>query len=299
MSEELNVNEKEKSNKKMWIIIGVAAVLIVIFAVLFFSNKSKMDEMVKELNIEKMELTREYEDLALDYDSLQTNNDTLNLMLEHERERIGQLIEEIKTIKATNASKIRQYKKELSTLRSVLRSYVIQIDSLNRRNQMLTEKNKEYQKKYTNIRSSMKKLEKEKEHLEEKVDIASKLELRKVEAIGLTKKSKVTKKTSKVSKIRVCFTVLKNITAPVGEKTAYVRIQRPDQSLLLHSLNDKFKYEGSEINFSAKRTFEYEGKDVDVCVFYKVDEGELTEGAYLADIFIDGYNVGSVSFELR
>ncbi|NPA35247.1 MAG: hypothetical protein GXO47_00190 [Chlorobi bacterium] len=296
MSEEHNVN---KTDKKVWIILAVAGVLIVVFAVLFFSNKSKMEEMVEEMNIEKMELTKEFQDLALDYDSLQTNNDTLNIMLEHERERIIQLIEEIKTIKATNAAKIREYKKELSTLRGVLRSYVVQIDSLNRRNKMLTEKNKEYQQKYSSIKSSMKKLEKEKEHLEEKVDIASKLELRNVEALGLTGKGKVTRKTTKVRKIRVCFTILKNITAPVGEKNVYIRIQRPDKSLLLHSLNDKFKYEDSEINFSAMRTIEYGGKDLDVCVFYKVDEGELTDGEYLADIFIDGYDVGTVTFELR
>ena len=296
MSEEL---KSDKWNKQMLIILSVAGMLIVVFAVLYFSNKSEMEEIVSELNVEKLELTREYQDLALDYDSLQTNNDTINIMLEHERERIAQLIDEIKTVKATNSSKIREYKKELSTLRKVLKNYVYQIDSLNRRNEELSQENKEYRKRYSNIKSSMKVLEKEKENLEEKVDIASKLELRKIEARGLTGKNKATKKSSKVSKIRLCFTILKNITAPVGEKVVYVRIQRPDRSLLLHSLDDKFMFEDSEINFSSKRVIEYEGKDLDVCIYYKADEGELMSGEYLADIFIGGRNVGTVSFELK
>ena len=296
MSDEIKSNKK---NKHLWIILAVAGVLIIVFAILYFSNKKQMEGMVTELNLEKLELTKEYEDLALDYDSLKTNNDTINLMLEHERERIAQLIEEIKTIKATNASKIREYKKELTTLRKVLRNYVVQIDSLNRRNQELAEENKEYRKKYSTIQTSMEVLKEEKEDLKEKVDIASKLELINIEARGLTGKNKETKKSSKVSKIRICFTILKNITAPVGEKDVFVRIQRPDKSLLMHSLDDKFKYEGEEINYSSKRTIEYGGKDLDVCIYYKVDEGELLGGEYLADIFIDGRNVGTVTFELK
>ncbi len=296
MSEELKSN---KWNKQLLIILSVAGMLIVVFAVLYFSNKREMEEIVSELNVEKLELTKEYQDLALDYDSLQTNNDTINILLEHERERIAQLIDEIKTVKATNSSKIREFKKELSTLRKVLKNYVYQIDSLNRRNQELFKENKEYRKRYSNIKSSMKDLEKEKENLEEKVDIASKLELRKIEAYGLTNKNKETKKSSKVTKIRLCFTILKNITAPVGEKVVYIRIQRPDKSLLMHSLEDKFMFEDSEINFSSKRVIEYEGKDLDVCIYYMADEGELMGGRYLADIFIERRNVGTVSFELK
>jgi len=285
-------------NKTLLIIFVVSIILIVVLAILYYSNKKQMEEMVTELNMEKMELTKEYEELALDF-SFQTDVDSINNLLEHERERIEQLIEEIKTIKATNASKIREYKKELATLRKVLKNYIIQIDSLNQRNQQLTQQNKEYQKQYTHIKTSMKVLEKEKETLEEKVDIASQLELKNIAAQGLTGKNKATKKINKVAKIRVCFTIKKNITAPVGEKTVYMRIERPDKSLLMQSLNDKFKYEGSEINFSSKRIIEYEGKDLDVCIYYKVDEGELMKGEYVADIFIDGKNVGTITFELK
>jgi uncharacterized protein (DUF3084 family) len=287
-----------KQHKILTIILIVAFLLIGLFAVLYYNNKKQMEEMVTELNTEKMELTKEYEELALDF-SFQTDIDSINNLLQHERERIEQLIEEIKTIKATNASKIREYKKELTTLRKVLKNYIFQIDSLNRRNEQLTKENKEYQQKFTHIKSSMKKLEKQKETLEEKVDIASKLELKNIIAKGLTGKNKITKKTSRVAKIRVCFTIKKNITAPAGEKTVYLRIERPDKSLLMQSLNNKFRYEGSDINYSSKRVIEYEGKDLDVCIYYKVDEGELMKGEYIADIFIDGKNVGTGTFELK
>lgn len=287
-----------KKHKILAVVISVAIVIIVILTVVLINSQKQKEEMITELNTEKMELTKEYEELALDF-SFQTDIDSINNLLQHEREKIEQLIEEIKTIKATNASKIREYKKELSTLRKVLKNYIFQIDSLNRRNEQLTKENKEYQKKYTHIRTSMKELEKQKETLKEKVDIASKLELKNIAAQGLTGKNKTTKKTSRVAKIRVCFTIKKNITSPVGEKVVYMRIERPDKSLLMQSLNDKFKFEGSKINYSSKRVIEYEGKDLDVCIYYKVDEGELMKGKYIADIFIDGRNVGTVTFELK
>jgi predicted nucleic acid-binding Zn-ribbon protein len=287
------------SNKLLYIVLAIAGTLIVALAILYFTNRSEMQAIVEEMNEEKVELTMEFQDLALDYDSLQTNNDTLSLMLEHDRERIAHLIEEIKTIKATNSAKIREYKKELTSLRKVLKNYVVQIDSLNRKNQELSQENVEYRRRYTNIKTSMEELEEEKETLEEKVEIASKLEISKIEAIGLNHKDREAKKASRVTKIRICFTILKNITAEVGEKMVYLRVQRPDNSLLVRSLDDKFEFEGSEINYSSKRIIEYGGENLDVCVYYVADPGELMAGQYEADLFIDGRNIGTHQFELK
>lgn len=289
----------EGKNKINYILIGLASVAVIVILFLYLNNRREYQAVIEELNEEKVMLTEEFQVLALDYDSLNSNNDTLNLMLEQEREKIAQLIEEIKTIKATNASKIREYKKELISLRGVMKSFVVQIDSLNQRNQQLTEENKSYRKQYSQIQDSYKELEKQKEKLVQKVEIASQLETRNIEIVGLTSKDKESRRARSVAKIRVCFTILKNLTAPIGEKTVYMRIMRPDESLLMHSFDDLFTYEGEKINFSASRVIEYGSKDLDVCVYYNADEGELMPGVYVADLFVDGYHIGTANFDLK
>ncbi len=291
--------QHHKSHKTAIIVGAISAVLLIILGFLYFKNRSEMQTLVNEMSEEKELLTTEFESLALDYDSLKTNSDTLNLLLEKEREKISQLIEEIHTIKATNSSKIREYKKELSSLRKVLKSYVFQIDSLNQTNKALVEENQQIRKTVSNIKSSYQQLEKVKENLEEKVDIASKLETYNMEATGLNSKDRSTSRSSRISKIRICFTIQKNITAEVGEKKIFLRVLRPDGALLYHSKDDLFKYENKEINFSASRVIEYGGDEVDVCLYYKVDAGELTEGDYIADIFADGHHIGNMTFNLR
>ncbi|GAF05180.1 hypothetical protein JCM21142_93905 [Saccharicrinis fermentans DSM 9555 = JCM 21142] len=294
-----NNNKPHKSHQTTIIVGAVSLVLIILLGFLYFKNRSEMKALVNEMVEEKEMLTYEFENLALDYDSLQTNSDTLNTMLEMEREKISQLIEEIQTIKATNASKIREYKKELTSLRKVLKNYVVQIDSLNQSNKALQEENLKYRKKVSNMQTTYSKLEEVKQTLEKKVKVASKLETYNIEADGLNSKNRTTTKTSRVSKIRICFSIQKNITAEVGEKTIYLRVLRPDGALLYHSKEDLFLHENKKINYSSKRIIEYGGEEVDVCLYYQVDAGELTKGEYVADIFADGYNIGTMTFNLK
>jgi predicted nuclease with TOPRIM domain len=288
-----------KSHKTAIIIASISAVLLITLGYFYFQNRSEMKALVNEMVQEKEMLTYEFETLALDYDSLQTSSDTLNLMLDKEREKISQLIEEIQTIKATNASKIREYKKELGSLRKVLKNYVLQIDSLNQSNKALQEENLKYKSTVSSMKHTYQKLEKEKENLKEKVEIASKLETYNFEASGLNSKDKTTSRSSRTSKIRICFTIQKNITAEIGEKIIYLRLQRPDGALLYHSKEDLFKHENKEINFSSKRMVEYGGDELDVCIYYNVDAGELTAGDYKADFFADGYHIGNMTFNLK
>ncbi|SMO66150.1 hypothetical protein SAMN06265379_104162 [Saccharicrinis carchari] len=292
-------NKPHKLHRTTLIIGAVSLALIVILGILYFKNRSEMKVLVDEMVQEKEMLTYEFENLALDYDSLQTSSDTLNTMLEREREKISHLIEEIQTIKATNASKIREYKKELTSLRRVMKNYIVQIDSLNQSNKALQEENQQYKKKVTTMQSTYSKLEVVKETLQEKVEIASKLETFNMEAEGLNSKGRSTRRTSRISKIRICFSIQKNITAKVGEKNIYLRILRPDGALLYHSKDDLFEHENQKINYSAMRTIEYGGQELDVCLYYQVDAGELTGGEYIADVFADGRNIGTLHFNLN
>lgn len=292
-------NTTPNKNRKLIAAAITAGILLVVISLLFIFQNRQLNTIVENLNEEKDILTEEYQSLVMNYDSLQSDNDSINYLLQIERDRVAQLIEEIKTVKATNTAKIREYQKELSTLRGVLRSYIVQIDSLNARNQELTQENLEHRRRYNQIQSSYKQLEEVKAELEQKVTIASRLDVTNTEVTGLTASERKSDRANRVTKIRVCFTVLKNVTSPVGMKDFYLRIERPDGQLLTHSLDDRFRFEDSDINYSAKRSIEYGGEEVDVCIFYNADAGELQSGEYICDIFADGFHLKTVRFSLR
>ncbi len=291
--------EKRNKNKIIYISLAILGLLLITISILYYSQNREMNIIVDNLTEEKNILTEEYLNLMQNFDSLQSDNDTLNHMLNIERERVAHLVEELKTIRATNTARIREYQKELTTLRGVLRSYIIQIDSLNTINIELTRQNIEHQRRYSQIQTSYRQLEAVKSSLEEKVTIASQLDLINLVAEGLNPSGRSTNRSSRIDRIKVCFTILKNLTAPIGMKDIYMRLERPDGQLLMHSREDLFTHDGSDINYSAMRTIEYGGEELDVCIFYKADAGELMSGTYKADIFADGFHIGHLSFSLR
>jgi len=216
-----------------------------------------------------------------------------------ERQRGQNLIEELQTTQATNLARIREYERELASLRGVLRSFIVQIDSLNARNLELTRENIEHRRRVAQMETSVQQLETERASLEERVNIASRLEATAIKAEGLNPSGRATDRSSRASQIQVCFTIERNVTAPVGMKTIYLRIERPDGQLLMHSRDNVFNHEGSLINFSASRTIEYGGENTNVCIFYDVDIGELIGGEYVADIFANDFHIGSHKFRLK
>ena len=138
--ERLDREERERKarntdlRKVMYALIAVAAILAGVLAYIWI-QKSKL---VQELEVEKEELTEQIVALQSDYDSLSSDYDNINSQLDSSREEVAQLVERIKKTEATNRAQIRKYEKELGTLRSIMRNYITQIDSLNTLNHKLT-----------------------------------------------------------------------------------------------------------------------------------------------------------------
>jgi len=258
-----------------------------------------MQEMVEVISEEKENLLVEYQDLYLDYDSLRRYDTDLNEKLDHERERVAQLTEELKTVKATNARRIKELQGELTTMRTVMVSFVKQIDSLNQTNIRLTAENNEMKSEVRRVKQSYNELQNENKTLSEQVEIASRLEATGIKAEGLNYNEKKATSASKISKVKVSFTIEKNATAQVGMKKVYLRITRPDGELLMHSKSDVFKYEDSMINFSAVREVEYGGEAMDSYVVYKVDAGELMAGSYDIELFCGGEIIGKGNWTVK
>lgn len=287
-----------KSNTIYTSLFVIFTIAIITLGFLYLQQRQITKDIETELTAEKDSLTSALSGLSEEYDLLVTENDSINNQLLEEQVKIESLISEIKQVKATNYRRIKQYQKELGTLREIMRNYIVQIDSLNRRNQVLIAENLKVKTEYHQVQKEKKELESKNEELASKVAIGSKIIAENILAEPITKKSKITDRVKRTVKVRTCLTLKRNAIALAGSKTVYLRIEGPDGFVLVQNENDLFELEGDMIVFSAKRDVVYENEDVDLCIYWD-NMGELTTGSYKVSLFMDGYPVGETAFKLK
>ena len=295
----LPINKIMNKNKSL-IIIVILAILVAGVSFFAIHQIQQNKEMSELFAIEKMEMENEYSTFATQYDELQIqiNNDSLREKLESEKLKTQRLLEELRQVKTSNAAEIMRLKKELKTVRAVLRSYVMQIDSLNKINAALQEENKEVKSKYSAATRQISTLSKEKESLNEKVTLASQLDATNIVTEPLNKRNREARKAKDVKKLAVSFTIVKNITAKTGNKTVYVRIAKPDNEVLTKSDSNTFPYEDRNISYSMKKMIEYTGEEQTVTLYWDVEEF-MPSGTYKVYVFADGNMIGQGSFTLK
>ncbi|MCD4832832.1 MAG: hypothetical protein K8R31_03485, partial [Bacteroidales bacterium] len=274
--------QKNKSGLMFILFLVIALLAVVTF--LYINQRQTTDEIRTVLTEEKDSLQSHLIQLRTGYDDLMTDNDSINAQLIIEKEKIDDLLAEIKTVKAINYSKIKQMQNELGTLRAVAKSYVRQIDSLNTMNQELVAENILVKNEIKAAKSVNVELEEQNKDLSGKVELASALRTENLEAIPLNKRGKANNKINKIAKIKVNFRIKENVLADAGERDIYVRIAGPDDYILAKSEDDLFEYEGQEIVYSAKRPVDYINKNLDVIVYWD-NNGALLQGAYEVYIF--------------
>ncbi len=285
--------------RKNALVILLAILLIIVVALLFW-QRSQNTEVTNQLKQEKASIETELNGMVLGYDSLKRNNTNLSVQFEGAQTKVKDLLTEIEKVKSTSFRQISKYRDEMNTLRKIMRDYVVQIDSLNQKNQRLMAENSTVKQEVTDVKTQNQSLEQEKKKLEQTVTLAATLEAVNIKATGINKKGKEQSKANKVESIKVDFTLSKNLTAKRGAKSIYVRIQRPDQLLLTRSDNDLFKFEGLKIPFSAMREVEYEGMDLPVSIYWdNAGQSPLVSGQYTIDLFVDGANIGTTTLEIK
>lgn len=291
-------------NKQTGIIIGTVAGVVLAAAIVFLGLKLRdakktNEEMQQLFDIEKEEMENEYSNFATQYDEMQVmiSNDSLQVQLEREKEKTQRLLEELRNTKATDAAEITRLKKELATVRKVMRSYIVQIDSLNQANEKLHQENKQVKTQYAAATRQISTLQEEAKNLSDKVTLAAQLDATGFSVAAKNKRGKATTKVKDVTQIAVSFTIVKNITAETGERDIYVRIMKPDGDILTKDAAKTFAYENTRLNYSIKKIIEYTGEEQGVTVYWDVEEF-LPAGTYTVYVFAGGVMIGEKSFSL-
>lgn len=286
-------------NKKVLIPLVVVIFLLTAgvawLAISLNDQKQANEDMQALADLDKKEMENEYEQFARQYSEMKTqiNNDSIIAQLTQEQMRTQQLLQELKQVKSSDAREIARLKKELATVRAVLRAYVLEIDSLNRLNQNLAAENKRISGQYAEASRQIQGLSSEKASLSEKVAIAAQLDATGINMIAKKKKGKPVKKIKDCKSIEVNFRITKNVTAQNGTRTLYVRITSPSGSTIGNG--GTFAYENRTLECTMKKSIEYSGEETPVSMYWNVTE-VLMAGTYHVSIFADGQMIGSKSF---
>jgi hypothetical protein len=294
-----NYNQAKIQEKKKGVPGGMIALSIILAGALiflvamYFNQKNRMTEMETVLTQEKDSLANELRLMVASYDTLKTDNDSLNVNLQREKKRIVQLL----SINASNVQLVKKYKNEIGTMREIMKSYIVQIDSLNTRNKLLVAENSQIKEEITKVQNTNTELNKVKEELNSKVEIASIIQAKDISAAALNKKRKETSRINLLDKLRICFTLRENPIAKAGQKEVFMRVLRPDSLVITSSPDNLFDYKGNKMIYSANRTADYMNQDIEICIFLD-NTGDFIVGNYSMELYLEDNIIGRTTFVL-
>jgi hypothetical protein len=277
----------------MIVISIILAAALIFLVVRYFDQKNKMHEMETALTQEKDSLAKELRLLVVGYDTLKTDNDSLKAGLTREKNKIIKLL----SINASNIQLIKRYKGEISTMREIMKSYIVQIDSLNTRNKILSTENTSIKQQITQVQTTNTELTKVKEELSSKVEIASVIQAKDIVATSLNKRQKPTTKINLLDKLKICFTLRENPLAKAGPKNVYMRVLRPDSLVIATSPDNMFEYNGNKLVYSATRAVDYMNQDIEMCIFLD-NTGDFIVGNYSVILYLENDIIGRTTFML-
>lgn len=284
----------KKANLPLIVLGAIAAVLAIVLAYVWFTNY----KLVGQLNEEKEELTQQMISLREDYDTLSSDYDEINAQLDSSREQVNQLIERLRETEARDRAKIRKYEKELGTLRSIMRNYIVQIDSLNTLNKKLTADAAAARREAEVSKARSEELSQKVEHLSGQVAAGSVIKARGLVIEPYDGSGKINERSSRVVKMLTSLTLIENDLAPKGPVRVYIRVKDPSGVLLTNASSRNFTCGGEPMMASASREVDYQGSEVDLSIYLN-DISSYQKGIYTVEAYTSQTKLGSAEVLLR
>ena len=276
------------------IMAAIAAILAIVLATIWYQKSS----LVSELEQEKADLLVQIDSLQSDFSALSSDYEMINSQLDTSREQVALLIEKLKKTEATNRSKIRQYEKELGTLRSIMRSYIVQIDSLNTHNKKLTADASSARAEAAESRRANEQLKGQVEDLSGKVAAGSVLKARGLHTDAYNASGRVTDRSSRTVRLLTTLSLVENELAERGPIRVYIRVTDPDGALLVNSQSRNFTFGDSTLQSSASREVDYEGAEVELSIYLN-EIPSYTKGIYTIEAYTTKTRLGKTELLLR
>lgn len=291
---ESQLAREKKLKRTMWILVVVAVALVAVLGYVW----SQKSSLISELEDEKRDLTEQMESLQNDYATLSSDYDSINSQLDTSRAEVADLLERIKKTNATNRAKMRQYEKELGTLRSIMRSYIVQIDSLNTLNHKLTAEAAAARREAAASKAESVQLSQQVENLTGQVAAGSVIKARGLHIAAYNSSDKVTDRSSRTVRLLTSLSLVENDLAPKGPVRVFIRVKDPDGIILTNSNRSSFTFNGETMVASASRRVDYEGSEVDLSIYLN-DIPEYRKGVYTVEAYTEQSFLGKSELMLR
>lgn len=291
---ESQLAKEKKLKRTMWILVVVAVALVAVLGFVW----SQKSSLISELEDEKRDLTEQMESLQNDYATLSSDYDNINSQLDTSRAEVADLLERIKKTNATNRAKMRQYEKELGTLRSIMRNYIVQIDSLNSLNHKLTAEAAAARREAAASKAESAQLSQQVENLTGQVAAGSVIKARGLHIVAYNSSDKVTDRSSRTVRLLTSLSLVENDLAPKGPVRVFIRVKDPDGIILTNSNRSSFTFNGETMVASASRRVDYEGSEVDLSIYLN-DIPEYRKGVYTVEAYTEQSFLGKSELMLR
>ena len=283
----------KKSIRGYRVVIILLAVILAGISALYFNINRQQQRDYELLKVDRDSIQSNLSHLITEYDSLKFTNDTIAAKLVEANE----MMEQLKRERRWNYAKIKEYEKEVGTLRSVMRNYLKQIDSLNNLNKKLVAENVTYRKEISTARLRADVAEEKASELENRVRQGAVLRARSISMVALNSRDNEVSRVKNATTLRVDFAISSNELAAPGNRKVYLCIKSPDGYLLTSESMPTFEFQGMNIGYSAVREVDYQNEDVEVSIYYR--GSGFTEGAYSIEIYTDGNLIGTGSVSMR
>ena len=297
--ERIEREERERAaSKGPRTLVNILAVVAALLAIVLGALLYQRSNLVKALESEKSELAQQMKDLQSDFSQLSSDYDNINSQLDTSREQVAMLIEKLNKTEATNRAKIRQYEKELGTLRTIMKGYIVQIDSLNTLNKKLTADAAAARREAAEARSANEELSMQVEDLSSKVQAGKVIKARAISLGAYYSNDKVGDRHSRVRYMIAGLTLVENSLADHGPVRVYVRVKDPEGILLMNNESSEFTVGGEVLQATASREVDYEGSEVDLSIYIN-DTGEFAKGVYTLEVYTEKSLLGKAECMLR
>ena len=286
-----------KSIRGYRIVIIILSVILVAISALYFGIHRQQMLDNELLRADRDSIQNDLGRLMEDYDNLHVANDSISASLDIERGRADSLMNQLRKERRWSLAKIKQYEKEVGTLRTVMRGYLHQIDSLNSLNQKLITENISYRKEISSATLRAEMAEEKAAELDNKVRAGAVIKARGIRLTGRNARNKEVSRIRNAERVRVDFVLTANELTTPGNKAVYMRLTSPDGYVLTTEAMPTFEYEGERLSYSAMREVDYQNQDLEVGIYF--DSSGFAAGTYLVQLYCDGYMIGSAEIAMR
>ncbi|QXP79190.1 MULTISPECIES: chromosome partitioning protein ParA [Winogradskyella] len=291
----------QKSNTGLKVGLGILLVLFLVTAFYTSTLYSEKQENEKVLMSEKKQVMDELSNMAKDYEEAIAESDIKNQDLIAAKERIQGLMDSLK-VSQNSVGSLWSYKKKFMALQEEMDILLTENDRLKGENQYLASSLDSTQVQLAERTMFTDSLLVQNTQLTTVVKDAAALQTVGLIGMGVIERNNgkqiPTERARRSDKIKLCFTVAKNMLAEAGDKELYLQIIDPNNNVL--GSNEQIQFEDQVLNYSLISRFNYENRNLNICEYIsELEDSKFAEGRYIVNVFSDKGMISTSEFELK